>query len=163
MSFQQWRHHLLGELRGENPLAGNCLPTRVALFGRGRSTILVPLPWNYKEPIKISEVFCTEADQQQGWGRYNRFEKLTNITRAGRAEGLGLWEKFESTAPDKALRSNIRVFLAGAMEATNSFAGGTISRFFHRPQWLENIYKKVRDMNTASLIATRTRQTLLPR
>lgn len=76
------------------------------------------------------------------------FEELTDLALAGRAEGLGLWEEFESEAPDEALRSNIRVFLAGAMEATYSFAGWAISHLSHHPEWQEKVYEEVKDMET---------------
>ena len=33
----------------------------------------VPLPWNYKEPIKIFEAFYSEADREAGWGKHNRY------------------------------------------------------------------------------------------
>ena len=58
------------------------------------------------------------------------FEKLTDIALSGRPESLGLWNEFHSEAPDEALRSNIRVFLARTMEATTLFAGGQ-SRICH--------------------------------
>ncbi len=61
------------------------------------------------------------------------FEALTDIALSGRAAGLGLWQQFKSDAPDDALRSNIRVFLAGAMEATTSFASWAVSHLSHAP------------------------------
>ncbi len=55
------------------------------------------------------------------------FERLTDLALKGRAEGRGLWKQFKSDAPDEALRGNIRVFLAGALEATTSYAGWAIA------------------------------------
>ena len=75
------------------------------------------------------------------------FEALTDIALAGRAEGLGLWKQFKSDATNDALRSNIRVFLAGAMEATNSFASWAISHLSHAPEIQDQIYEEVKDMN----------------
>ena len=49
------------------------------------------------------------------------FEELTDLALAPRRANQGLWQQFKSEAPDKALRSNIRVFLAGALEATTFF------------------------------------------
>ena len=46
---------------------------------------------------------------------------------ATRKEGKGLWRQFKSDAPDSALRSNLKVFLAGALEATTSYASWAIS------------------------------------
>ncbi len=332
MSLRGWTRQLLRQVRGENPFGGDCPPTRVRLFGDGRPTTPVPLPWNYKEPIRIFEAFYSEADQEDGWGRHNRylyagglppvlvsrdpgiiraiqaatgdkpgqfdrdtsptagiaratgedsllyangsvwrrqkslvakpfsrsnlfqphrfrgfertfratvakridalralqvatgetrtrvelepeikaimlemlvsnffggsvsyqalrerfvpalvymidhmvrdtvapraqaiaraftggnrvlrqhaadFEELTDIALSGRARGLGLWGEFESDAPDEALRSNIRVFLAGAMEATTSFASWAISHLSHHPEWQAKVYEEVREM-----------------
>lgn len=75
------------------------------------------------------------------------FEALTDIALAGRAEGLGLWAQFKSDASNDALRANIRVFLAGAMEATTSFASWALSHLSHAPEVQEQIYAEVKDMN----------------
>src|SRR5258708_29614162 len=75
------------------------------------------------------------------------FEALTDIALSGRAEGLGLWKQFKSDATDEALRSNIRVFLAGAMEATTSFASWAISHLSHAPDIQNQIYAEVKDMS----------------
>ncbi len=75
------------------------------------------------------------------------YEALTDIALSGRAEGLGLWKQFKSDATDDALRSNIRVFLAGAMEATTSFASWAISHLSHAPDIQNRIYAEVKDMN----------------
>jgi cytochrome P450 len=75
------------------------------------------------------------------------FEALTDIALSGRTEGRGLWQQFKSNAPDEALRANIRVFLAGAMEATTSFASWAISHLSHAPEIQEQVYAEVKDMN----------------
>lgn len=333
MSFQTWSARCLQQIRGVNPFDGDCLPTRVPLFGFGRPTLPFPHLWNYKEPIKIFETFYWDADKETGSGRHNRYlylaglppvlltrepaiiravlaatgdkpgqfdrdtsptagiaratgedsllysngavwlrqkrlsaqpfsrsnlfqpekfhgfeqtfrktvaerlealralqqasgskviriqlepeikvvmlemlvnnffggrvsyrelrerfvpalellidhmvsdtvaplsmafyrmvtgrnailkqkradlEALTDIALAGRAEGLGLWQQFKSDATHAALRSNIRVFLAGAMEATNSFASWAISHLSHAPDSQEQIYDEVKDMS----------------
>ncbi len=333
MSFQTWSARCLQQIRGVNPFDGDCLPTRVSLFGFGRPTLPFPHLWNYQEPIKIFETFYWDADKETGSGRHNRYlylaglppvlltrepaiiravlaatgdkpgqfdrdtsptagiaratgedsllysngavwlrqkrlsaqpfsrsnlfqpekfhgfeqtfrktvaerldalrarqqasgnkviriqlepeikvvmlemlvnnffggrvsyrelrerfvpalellidhmvsdtvaplsmafyrmvtgrnailkqkradlEALTDIALAGRAEGLGLWQQFKSDATDAALRSNIRVFLAGAMEATNSFASWAISHLSHAPDIQDQIYAEVKDMS----------------
>lgn len=76
------------------------------------------------------------------------FEELVDIALAGRSKGFGLWQQFQSDAPDEALRSNIRVFLAGAMEATTSFAGWAISHLARAPHLQEQVYSEVKDMTT---------------
>ena len=333
MSLKTFIERFVDGCQGHNPFEGDCLPTRVRLFGHGRPTAPVPLPWNYQEPIKIFEAFYTEADEEIGWGRHNRylysggfppvlvtrdpglikaiqaetgdkpgqfdrdtsptagiaratgddsllysngaiwrrqkslvakpfsrsnlfqpqkfhgfeqtfrktvgkrlqvlqqqqsasgatktrveldleikvimlemlvnnffggsvsydelrerfvpalvymidfmvrdtvaphwqamarqlsgeakvlekqrvaFEALTDRALMGRKEGLGLWEEFQSEASDEALRSNIRVFLAGAMEATTSFASWAISHLSHNPEWQEKVYQEVKEMD----------------
>jgi cytochrome P450 len=75
------------------------------------------------------------------------FEALTDIALSGRAEGLGLWKQFKSDATNDALRSNIRVFLAGAMEATTSFASWALSHLAHAPHVQDQIYEEVKEMS----------------
>ncbi len=71
------------------------------------------------------------------------FETLTNLALAGRRDGLGLWSQFKSDASDEALRSNIRVFLAGALEATTSFAAWTLSHLSRAPHIQDLIHAEV--------------------
>lgn len=75
------------------------------------------------------------------------YEALTDAALSGRAKGLGLWKHFQSDATDEALRSNIKVFLAGAMEATTSFAGWAISHLSYAPDIQEQIYAEVKGMD----------------
>jgi len=75
------------------------------------------------------------------------FEALTDIALSGRAEGLGLWKQFQSDAPDDALRSNIRVFLAGAMEATTSFASWAIAHLSRATDIQDQIYEEVKEIS----------------
>jgi len=333
IAFQTWATHLLQQVTGVNPFAGDCLPTRVPLFGFGRPALPFPHPWNYRDPLKIFETFYCGAEKATGSGKHNRylyvagfppvllsrdpgiikavlgatgdkpgqfdrdtsptrgiaratgedsllysngeiwrrqkrlsaepfsrsnlfqpekfhgfeqtfrqtvaerlgalrsrqqasgekvirielepeikvvmlemlvnnffggrvsyeelrerfvpglvflidhmvsdtvapitqalsrmltgrhailkqkqadFEILTDIALSGRLEGLGLWSQFKSDATDEALRSNIRVFLAGAMEATTSFASWAISHLSHAPHIQEQIYEEVKDMS----------------
>ena len=75
------------------------------------------------------------------------FEALTDIALAGRADGLGLWAQFKSDASDAALRSNIRVFLAGALEATTSFASWALSHLSHAPEVQDRVFADVRSID----------------
>jgi cytochrome P450 len=74
------------------------------------------------------------------------FEELTSIALAGRGTGAGLWKRFQSDVPDERLRSNVRVFLAGALEATTSFASWAISHLARAPEVQERIHVEVRDL-----------------
>lgn len=75
------------------------------------------------------------------------FEELTDIALAGRADGLGLWSQFKSDATDDALRSNIRVFLAGALEATTSFASWALTHLSRAPDIQDRIHEEVKGID----------------
>lgn len=75
------------------------------------------------------------------------FESLTDIALAGRASGAGLWGEFKSDASNDALRSNIRVFLAGALEATTSFASWALSHLARAPQVQDRLYEEVKTVD----------------
>lgn len=71
------------------------------------------------------------------------FEELTDRVLASRSSGRGLWKKFRSEAPDAALRSNVKVFLAGALEATTSYATWAISHLARNEVWQEKVFREV--------------------
>jgi cytochrome P450 len=75
------------------------------------------------------------------------FEELTDIALKPRKAGRGLWKQFKSDATDDALRSNIRVFLAGALEATTSFASWAIYHLARHPECQDQIVEEVREMD----------------
>jgi hypothetical protein len=66
MSFRTWSVRVLQQVRGVNPFDGDCLPTRVSLFGFGRPTLPFPHLWNYKNPIKIFATFYWDAEKETG-------------------------------------------------------------------------------------------------
>ncbi|HMO92800.1 MAG TPA: cytochrome P450 [Pirellulaceae bacterium] len=71
------------------------------------------------------------------------FDELTERMLSARQSGRGLWKRLRTEAPDDALRSNIKVFLAGALEATTSFATWAISHLARNESWQERIYAEV--------------------
>ena len=75
------------------------------------------------------------------------FEELTDVVLAMRNSGRGQWTVFKSDAPDEALRSNVRVFLAGALEATTSYAAWALSHLARNPAAQEKAYHEVKDIN----------------
>jgi cytochrome P450 len=77
---------------------------------------------------------------------YAHFEQLTDLALAGRKEQKGLWKQFKSDAPDEALRSNIKVFLAGALEATTSYASWAISHLARNVSAQEKVFHEVKDI-----------------
>jgi cytochrome P450 len=77
---------------------------------------------------------------------YAGFDRLTDAVIATRKEARGLWKQFKSDAPDEALRSNIKVFLAGALEATTSYASWAISHLARSPSAQEKVFEEVKDI-----------------
>ena len=75
------------------------------------------------------------------------FEALTDIALSGRADRRALWAEFRSDAPDDALRSNIRVFLAGALEATTSFASWALAHLSRTPEMQERVFEEVKSVD----------------
>jgi cytochrome P450 len=78
------------------------------------------------------------------------FDELTSAVLAPRNGGKGLWEHFKSDAPDDALRANLKVFLAGALEATTSFAAWSLSHLSRNAWAQEAVYEEVKDQNDYS-------------
>src|SRR5262249_42207988 len=74
------------------------------------------------------------------------FEQLTDFVLAARKTEKGLWRQFKSDAPDKALRSNIMVFLAGALEATTSYASWAISHLARNLPAQERVFQEVKNI-----------------
>lgn len=74
---------------------------------------------------------------------YDNFEELTTLVLAARKRQRGLWKQFRADSPDEKLRSNIKVFLAGALEATTSYASWTISHLARNPAAQEKVFQEV--------------------
>ncbi len=77
---------------------------------------------------------------------FETFDELTERVLASRSSGRGLWKKLRSEAPDAALRNNIKVFLAGALEATTSYATWAISHLARNQAWQEKVFHEVETM-----------------
>jgi len=75
------------------------------------------------------------------------FEELTDIALSGRKEKRAAWAHFGSDVPDEALRSNIRVFLAGALEATTSMASWALAHLARRPDVQEQLYDEIKTVD----------------
>ena len=75
------------------------------------------------------------------------FEELTDRVLGARKDAKGLWGQFKADAPDRALRSNIRVFLAGALEATTSYACWAISHLARDPEAQDKLYHVVEEID----------------
>lgn len=95
--------------------------------------------------LGLSRPFLARVSRryQQAQRDFEAFDELTDRVLAARSDGRGLWKKFQSEAPDAALRSNIKVILAGALEATTSYATWAISHLARDEAWQEKVYREV--------------------
>ncbi|QDU27345.1 putative bifunctional P-450 [Anatilimnocola aggregata] len=78
------------------------------------------------------------------------FEALTDHVLAARNEGKGLWKQFKSDVPNEALRSNLKVFLAGALEATTSYASWAVAHLARHPAAQEKVWEEVKSLEDYS-------------
>jgi cytochrome P450 len=62
------------------------------------------------------------------------FEELVDRVLATRSEGAGFWPLLTADGPEEAIRSNVRVFLAGALEATSSYLSWAIVNLARHPE-----------------------------
>ena len=74
------------------------------------------------------------------------FEELTDLALSGRRSCKGQWGEFKSDASDEALRSNVRVFLAGALEATTSYASWAISHLARDQSSQSRLFEEIREI-----------------
>jgi cytochrome P450 len=75
------------------------------------------------------------------------YDELTDIVLQARKENTGLWKQFKSEASDDAIRANLKVILAGALEATSSWGGWALSHLARNPTMQEKIYGEVKDFS----------------
>jgi cytochrome P450 len=80
MSFRRWSTRFLRQVKGVNPFDGDCVPTRVRLFGFGRPSLPFPHPWNYEDPIRILETFFWGAEKETGSGKHNRYLDIAGLS-----------------------------------------------------------------------------------
>lgn len=76
------------------------------------------------------------------------FERLTDMVLDQRKAGRGQWAFFKSDASNEALRSNIRVFLAGALEATTSYASWAISHLARNLEAQEKLFREIESIDS---------------
>jgi cytochrome P450 len=72
------------------------------------------------------------------------FEELVDRVLQTRSEGAGFWPLLTAAGTEVAVRSNVRVFLAGALEATASYISWTLSNLARDPVAQERAYQEAR-------------------
>lgn len=97
--------------------------------------------------IPLPLLAAVSARFAQSQADFAHFEALTDSVLAARRSGKGLWPHFKSDAPDEVLRSNLKVFLAGALEATTSYATWAIAHLARNEPAQERIFQEVRDID----------------
>jgi cytochrome P450 len=76
------------------------------------------------------------------------FEELSARVTEGRRAGRGQWSQFKADeVPDEALRGNLRVFLAGALEATTSYACWAITHLARSVEDQQKLHEAVKDVH----------------
>jgi cytochrome P450 len=71
------------------------------------------------------------------------FEELVDRVIATRSEGAGFWPLLTAAGTPEALKSNVRVFLAGALEATASYLSWALSNLARHPEARERVRREV--------------------
>lgn len=75
------------------------------------------------------------------------FEEITDLAMEGRKHRRAAWAHFDSDVPDETLRSNIRVFLAGALEATTSMASWAVAHLARRTDVQEQLFQEIKHLD----------------
>ena len=76
------------------------------------------------------------------------FEQLTDLSMAARSEGACAWGRVDDKWNDEDLRSNVKVFLAGALEATTSYAAWAVSHLARNPECQQRVFNEVRSIDS---------------
>lgn len=79
---------------------------------------------------------------------FGLFEKLTDLSMAPRSEGACAWARVDTKWSDDDLRSNVKVFLAGALEATTSYAAWAVSHLARNPECQSRIFEEVKTIDS---------------
>ena len=76
------------------------------------------------------------------------FERFTDLSMAPRSEGRCAWARVDTKWADEDIRSNVKVFLAGALEATTSYAAWTISHLARHAESQALVFEEVRSIES---------------
>src|SRR5262249_11347311 len=78
---------------------------------------------------------------------FKAYDALADLCLAWRATDTGLWKRFAGDFTDEQLRPNIKAFLAGALEATTSYASSAISHLARNTRVQEKLFSELKDIN----------------
>jgi cytochrome P450 len=102
-----------------------------------RDTVINRLNLPHRLLAKVSRRYAQAAEDMAA------FDELTDLVLAARPAGRGLWSKFQADVSDAALRSNIKVFLAGALEATTSYTAWTIAHLSRDESLQDEVFHEI--------------------
>lgn len=112
-----------------------------AVTGLIRHMVRNTVGHQYVEPVKR---WLGRGARTRAWAR--DFETLVDLCLDGRRRRAASWADFDADVPEEALRSNLRVFLAGALEATTSLASWSLVHLSRRPDLQERIFGETAQM-----------------
>ena len=117
----------------------------------------------------IDHIVRDTIDQQFDFNRFRRrkkknpdpdldeafalFDQLTDLSMAPRAEGACAWARVDKKWNDEDLRSNVKVFLAGALEATTSYAAWALSHLARNTVYQQRVFNEVRSIDSFEIAA----------
>lgn len=90
----------------------------------------------------------SEEESESLKSDFELFEKLTDLSIEPRSEGRCAWSRVDSQLKNEELRSNIKVFLAGALEATTSYASWAISHLARHPEYQQRLFQEVESIES---------------
>lgn len=114
-----------------------------AVTGLIRHMVRNTVGHQYLEPMRR---WLGGGKRARAWAR--DFETLVDLCLEGRKRRAASWADFDADVPEDALRSNLRVFLAGALEATTSLASWTLVHLSRRPDLQEKIFAEIGQMES---------------
>jgi len=79
---------------------------------------------------------------------FSVFEQLTDLSMAPRPAGVCAWARVDQKWADEDLRNNVKVFLAGALEATTSYAAWAISHLARNTHCQSRMFEEVRSIES---------------
>lgn len=138
-------HVLFGADVPDDELRDRYLP---AIRGVIRYILLDTLLNQFHLPVlRLPALTPGHARIQRDWAT---FEELVDRVIAARDDGHGFWPYLTINASPEAIRSNVRVFLAGALEATSSYLSWILVNLARNPTARQRAYEDVSQLTCLS-------------